>query len=40
MKGERKRKPWAAGLLLVAACFLLQGLLRAAGCKKSGEDKR
>ena len=35
MKERGKRKPWAAGLVLVGVCLLAQGILRLLGCRKS-----
>ena len=35
MKERGKRKPWAAALVLVGICLLVQGILRLLGCRKS-----
>ena len=35
MSEKRKRKPWAAALVLVGVCLLAQGILRLLGCRKS-----
>lgn len=35
MKERGKRKPWAAALVLVGVCLLVQGVLRLLGCRKS-----
>ena len=39
MKERGKRKPWAAALVLVGVCLLVQGILRLLGCRKSEQKE-